>query len=444
MYIGASFTAVDSYDAGMHPDADGYPIKTRHYRPTPELTPRTEPDTTPVPLPPTRVLVGRPRQPRLVASAGGPVDRLLLTIPAYAAALPDEPLATAYRDLLAKLPAETQVVVLTHQSVAETVTGWRDDMEVVVTADDEIFSVWAEDAYVALTDRGVGQATTYLVEPRDFRRAGDVMIADLVCEADPTIRHTQAPLHFQGGNLLIGDDFFLIGADYPAISLGYVGEVVRPRPGERPEELIRRLYGEYLDTTRRLLYVGSTLPVPAEQRRPVTIGGDSWEEVVYRGNGEGTVQPIFHIDMFITPAGRAADGRYRLLVGDPRMAAELLGRSPSPYAMVEVFDDIAAGLAGEGFDVIRNPLPLAYVDDPAQRERLWYFATGNNVLISGDTVYLPTYGHGSWAELVATDEANERVWKNLGYHVQPLADFHPFAENLGAVHCIKKYLVRRD
>jgi hypothetical protein len=30
----------------------------------------------------------------------------------------------------------------------------------------------------------------------------------------------------------------------------------------------------------------------------------------------------------------------------------------------------------------------------------------------------------------------------LGFSVQMLGDFHPFAENLGAVHCMKKYLAR--
>jgi hypothetical protein len=33
---------------------------------------------------------------------------------------------------------------------------------------------------------------------------------------------TQAPLYFLGGNLLIGDDFFFIGSDYPAESLKYI------------------------------------------------------------------------------------------------------------------------------------------------------------------------------------------------------------------------------
>ena len=57
-------------------------------------------------------------------------------------------------------------------------------------------------------------------------------------------------------------------------------------------------------------------------------------------------------------------------------------------------------------------------------------------------MYLPTSGHGAWSALAATDEANRALWEQLGFATVALGDFHPFAENLGAAHCIKKYLGR--
>ena len=46
--------------------------------------------------------------------------------------------------------------------------------------------------------------------------AGSILTtAHLVSEATE-LQATQSPLYFQGGNILIGDDFVLIGADYPA------------------------------------------------------------------------------------------------------------------------------------------------------------------------------------------------------------------------------------
>jgi hypothetical protein len=150
--------------------------------------------------------------------------------------------------------------------------------------------------------------------------------------------------------------------------------------------------------------------------------------------------------MFLTLAGRGPSGAYRVLVGDPRLATEILKQPLPPYAMVEVFDDIAEQLAAREFEVVRNPLPLVFVSDDKRRERTWYFATANNALVEVSDermrVLLPSYGHTVWPELAATDQANVAVWEGLGFEAVLLGDFHPFAQNLGAVHCIKKYLAR--
>lgn len=432
---------------------DELQTKRRHYEPPEDLVRRTRGDVSPesqaaraLAAPVLASLSARPEQPRLVSSATGGLARLLLAIPAYAVASP--PLAEVYRDLLGQLPTATKFVVLTHEAVRAQVEKWlsdagRNDSEVLTAPDHLHFSVWAEDAYVAVTESGTDR--TYLIEPYAFPRYGDGLVADFVANATD-VEKSQAPLYFQGGNLLIGDDFFAIGADYPAKTLAYVGQVLRPRPDESPEELIRRLYSEYLDVDRTLHYVGSTVPVPQQQSRRIDVDGEDWTELLYLGNAPGTLQPMFHIDMFLTLAGRGDDGRYRVLVGDPRMAAEMLDSPLMPHAMAEVYDDIAAGLERRGFDVRRNPLPLVYLDDPRDKVRAWYFATANNALVQ-DTpddrvVLLPTYGHGEWSELAVTDVANAELWSELGFEPRMLGDFHPFAENLGAVHCIKKYLAR--
>jgi hypothetical protein len=437
-------------------------LRPRHFEKTEGLVIRTAGDLPPEHLarrarrgPFTEELGDpRPQRPRLVSSAEGGLDRVLLTIPAYAVGSP--PLAERYRELLDVLPKTATLVILTHDPVRAEVEGWvreagRAQTDEVISVPSHLhFSVWAEDGYAVVSDGGGdgdgAGGRTFFVEPYSFPRYGDGLIADFVSTAT-ALGKTQAPLYFQGGNLLIGDEFFLIGADYPANSLEYVGSVITPQPGERPQDLIRRLYGEYLDSSREVIYVGSTIPVPAQQEREVQIGGERWTEVIYTGNEEGTVQPLFHIDMFVSLAGRGNDGRYRLLVGDPALAAELLGQPVPPHAMREVYDNIARGLERQGFAVTRNPLPLVYLDDPRERLRMWYFATANNALVEirpdgTRQVFMPTYGHGAWPELQATDRRNAEIWRGLGFQPRLLGDFHPFAENLGAVHCIKKYLSR--
>ena len=161
--------------------------------------------------------------------------------------------------------------------------------------------------------------------------------------------------------------------------------------------------------------------MPAAARREFRLGGAAWTEEIHAGNQPGTRQPIFHIDMFVSLAGRGADGRYRVLVGDPREAARLTGEPLQAHAMAPVFDDIARDLARRGYDVTRTPLPLVYADDTEARVRSWYFATSNNVLVHAPAgerpaVFIPTYAHGPFAAtLAATDRRNAEIWEGLGY-----------------------------
>lgn len=442
--------------------AMGDPVVRRHYTKVNGLVPRTSSDVTPEAAESRSLALDFLREsrgpaavePRLISSAHGEITQILLTIPAYAvhsaAGLPN-PLSSTYRDLLAKLPHGIRTIVVTHEAVAAEVESWLAEAgllerALVIAAPDHLnFSVWAEDGYVVVED--TRSARRYLLEPYEFPRFGDSLIADLVRNHSELLGN-QAPLYFQGGNVLVGDRFFLIGADYPANTLRrYLNRVIVPAPGETPAATVHRLYRDYLDTGRELVYVGTTIPVPSEQRRPITIDGEQWTELIYFGNAAGTVQPVFHIDMFISLAGRDNDGAYQVLVGSPRLAADVLQVPLWPHSMQDAFDNIAQGLQRQGFKVIRNPLPLTYMDDPESQVRTWYFATANNALvqISGKAdrrVWLPTYGHGDWTALQETDRANRDIWTDLGFSVTLLGDFHPFAENLGAVHCIKKYLDR--
>lgn len=435
-------------------------LRERHYAKISGLVRRNARDLTPEDLDQhalakamlEKISHGGLGSPKLVSSAHGVISQLLLTIPSYAAnsgAGETNPLAATYIDLLAKLPRTIKYIVLTHDSSAVTVAQWFADLAIgdvdIITVGEHLnFSIWAEDGYVVATD-SVSQRT-FFVEPFSFPRYADGLIADFVSNSS-SLGNTQAPLYFQGGNILIGDDFFFVGADYPAKSLDYIKQVIVPDPGETPVATVRRLYRTYLDSSKDLYYVGSSIPVPAQLKRTIVIDGQQWIETLYAGNHAGTTQPLFHIDMFITLAGRDGAGKYQVFVGDPSLAAEALGIPLWPHAMQGVFDNISQYLESLGFRVLRNPLPLAYIDDPSTKQRTWYFATSNNALVQilpsgGKSVWLPAYGFGGWQALTTTDQINVKAWEAIGFKATLLSDFHPFAENLGAVHCIKKYLAR--
>jgi len=422
------------------------------------------------------------QEPRLNSSWQGRIEQILFALPSWAVEDPDS--ATAYRSVIAALRPGTGFVVVHSASARDTVEDWfreaghADTVTYVPLPDYVNFTDWAEDAYVALVDAGEG--TTYLMEPWEFQRAGDALIADAV-EEYTDIRASQAPLIFQGGNCLIGDDFWLLGTDYFADSVALLQSGRPPvavPDGADLDATVRGLFHDYVDRSRELVLVGTAKPIAV----PRFAGRREGEEYFLDlpSGGTGAFQPIFHIDMFVTLVGRS-DGRFVVLVGDPSLADDLLGTT-SPYDLPDVYDRIAATLAVAGFDVRRTPLvhrptaaqtlSLADLRAIAQREtdtalaqavreleaagavdatpvtvRDWHHITWNNCLVensesAGKHVYLPTFGHGDAADLAPVDAHMTATWQDLGFEVHPLADFNSFARRQGVVHCIKKYLRR--
>ncbi|MBX0332262.1 hypothetical protein K3G39_03345 [Pontibacter sp. HSC-14F20] len=435
------------------------PIRTRHYRLIEELANESRQD---LPEPGMRrraiamTLLQQysqlPDKPSLVPSAEGTLEAMVFTIPAYVLRHVDNPLWKVYSDMFLKLPTYTEFHLLVPDdgNTRQQLESWFKDHGLLQRCQfHEVpehikLLIWAEDDYEIVQHKANGRYT--LVQPHSHRRAADDYTGYFLSKS-LGLNRVKTPLYFEGGNLLVGDDFFLMGADYIVDSMLDLKGVLLPEDQTLATEELARLFSRYLDHDRKFLTVGSLLYVPHEKEQEFEMDGETWTETFHTKNVEGTVQPLFHIDMFITLAGRNRAGKYQVLVGDTRMASELLGENLSYYGMPHVFDDVAALLERQGFEVIRNPLPLTYVDNPEEKRRDWYYATSNNAVVeiksaTDKTVWLPTYGHGNWEYLQKTDEANKEVWEQLGFKVIQLQDFHPFAEKSGALHCIKKYLRR--
>jgi hypothetical protein len=381
---------------------------------------------------------------RVVPSAEGRLSQILLAYPAYA----DERSShrAVYADLVAALPATVGYTIVVHESVrADLVSllseaGTIERARLLTIPDYLHFLVWTQDPLVALTSQTQSETPGMLLEPIEFPRAADSLLADLLVDAFG-FTTDQSPLPLEGGNLLAGDDFVLLGADTLLRTSDVtqrLGHLNVP-PGDSLDDLALRILRDSMAPGMEVHLVGTSLPLPAYFRRPTYVAGRPVLEEFFLGIGR--TQPIFHLDMFLTLAGRGQNGRYRVLVGDPLLADSILARTPAPNSLACIFDDIAQRLRRLGFEVIRNPLPLTYVDYVDEGVRSWYYATSNNCIVqvdreAGNRVWLPTYGHGDWASLRATDEANASAWAGLGFDVTLLGDYHRFAQNLGSAHCI--------
>ena len=422
--------------------------------------------------------------PRLNSSWEGRIERILFAFPAFGVA--DEQTSAGYRSVISALRRGTEFVVVHPAAARDTVEEWfraagHGGATTLVPLPDFVsFTDWAEDAYLALTDAADG--STYLMEPWRFQRAGDALIADAV-EEFTDIRAAQAPLIFQGGNVLVGDEFWFLGTDYFADSLTLLQGARPPVTFPADADLdaaVRHLFGKYADAGRELTLIGTRRPLTVPEFRGRREDGAFFLDLP--AGGAGAFQPIFHIDMFITLIGRR-DGRFVVLVGDPSLGEELTGRR-SPYDLRDAYDEIATTLRTAGFDVRRNP--LVHQGTPGRRLTLadlralgdqqgnsamvqavaelaaagaeaatqvtvrdWHHVTWNNCLVEssgsvGRHVYVPTYGHGEDADLAVVDRHMARLWADLGFEVHELGDFRSFARRQGVVHCIKKYLRRGD
>jgi hypothetical protein len=424
------------------------------------------------------------QKPSLISSWEGTIDTLLLAFPSYGVA--SKELSAGYKSVINALRQGTRFVVVHHASREAEVQKWfqaadhpDENVTFVALPDYVSFTDWAEDGYVALLD--AADDTAYLMEPWEFPRAGDALIAESVQE-HVSLRSAQAPLIFQGGNCLIGDTFWLLGKDYFADSVALLAGASPPveaPEGTTPDAFVTQLFGDYVDAERELIVVGTNRPIPVNPFYGTREGDEYYVDIA--GDGAGTYQPIFHIDMFITLVGRNPQGAFEVLVGSPALGDELLG-TRSPFALNDVYDTLAGQLADRGMEVQRNPLvhrptqgrsfTLAQLreiagqpgneaigqavaelqaagaaEETTVQVRTWHHVTWNNCLVEnsatvGPNVYLPTFGHRPNTDLRVIDEAMKSLWEDRGFTVHLLGDFNAFASRQGVVHCIKKYLGR--
>jgi hypothetical protein len=294
--------------------------------------------------------------------------------------------------------------------------------EIVVPPDGAELWGWVQDRFVVCEVGG-----ERMILGTSCGRQGDT--ARYAAEAAGLAGADAVDLWLEGGNVLAAESC-LVGAD------------IRDRAGGDATAFRRRMSA--IEGRRRIHVIGCRAPIA---RRPpmrfeIAPGNFSWRQDVDRCiSWHGSRQPIFHIDMFITPAGRG-----RILVGDPLWASALIDVDLPDGFPTSAFDEIATDLQREGFEVIRNPLPFVYFDAPDSRLREWFYASANNCWVecgqTGGRVWLPEYGFGAWPELEATDDANAAIWRDLGFEVERVGDFLPLVDQLGSLNCASKILER--
>ncbi len=373
----------------------------------------------------------------LVPSAHGRIEELLLTVPSY-----DEPEVTVswldarhFHALLSKLGPDRQYTVVCHSNQIDDVRGWiskvgipEENLTLVISTFDT--SIWAQDAYIAMSPQ---DGNTILCEGVIFTRQEDMSIADDIA-AQTQNSVLQSRLFFEGGNILGTPDVALIGKDYIWWNTG--------RVGLETCQLVEQAFEELIGTP--------VLSVGREKRLD-----DTARQVL-----SGIFQPIFHIDMYVTPTGvTSGSGKEVVLVGRPSLARKELNEEPQPYDYDEYFEEVSKQLS-EHFSIIELPLLPVYGNLGLEGwEMKHYHLTWNNVVIENyvdDTgvrrrfVFMPTYADPDRGYDVDTgararlDDLAAKIWKEMvGFEVLRLDGMEDLAWAQGAVHCMTKTLRRR-
>lgn len=199
-------------------------------------------------------------------------------------------------------------------------------------------------------------------------------------------------------------------------------------------------------------------------------------------------QAVFHLDLFITLAGKNKEGQEILVIGEPVIGFSMT--DDIPFDIKELIKDVITQTTRAieetvfhlkrelrnlsiPFKIIRNRLPLTYYDEliDHQKTRYWCWASYNNCLVehyydnSGldprvvKNVIMPSYGinsdysskkcaetrelYGSWTDLHIYDLQNQWLWEDLGYEVTLMRqDYNPFIRRQGSLNCLTNCIER--
>jgi hypothetical protein len=342
--------------------------------------------------------------------------------------------------------------------------------QITITYYSSDLAPWAQDSFLSITYEKDKKNHLYLIEPSNKssnRNAAKELVDNLEHAkiSNIKLKHSNSLVPFVGGNVLISERFTLIG----------INGTDKWKLKEHGED--------WLGKNIILLESKSTDLYNYWSECYTTKDGYCNR---YQGSTKG--QAIFHLDIFITLAGKNDQEQEILVVGEPVIGFFITDDMSSDVkdlikqiitqtteAINQTIDTLHKELQylSIPFKIIRNPLPLTYYDEviKGKKTRYWCWATYNNCLIEYyytdkgldpemiKNVIMPSYGissdyssskcedtgqkHGSWTDLHIYDLQNQWLWEMLGYNVTLMRqDYNPFTRRQGSLNCLTNCIER--
>ncbi len=337
----------------------------------------------------------------------------------------------------------------------------------------DAFSIWSQDAFLIGTPKHpVTLDTKYIIKPsahqRHNRRNDGSIAKGVIARQELGYTPIDFTIPLENGNLLVADDFILIGYDEVKNSgltqEGFEREFKRFFGDDKP---IIWIYSKYTDP-KKPEELGKERKMEVETTRELfIIQDDSNSQLhhdIYRWRGE--CQPLYHIDLFITLLGRNKKGEQIILFGEPKIGlipSKLFSKEQTLFQVQ--FNDVKNRLTecrkkleddlkkhGIPYQIVTNPLPITYKKQGINT--YWYWVSYNNCLVEvtdkeEKNVWLPKYGvdndsrNPHWQLLNDFDEQQDKLLRSYGFNVYSFhQDFHFLASKSGSLHCMAKCLYR--
>ncbi len=300
----------------------------------------------------------------------------------------------------------------------------------------------------------------------------EISTSALICHSDDEKFDARyvLPETLVGGNILFVGPYLLVG--YNSLY----------RPSENSfytaEEFKQVLSDLFAVKKENIIIIGSE-----KEMIDVDNKGEESFSWFFEGNNH---QPLYHLDLFITPAGINPDtGKFRLVIGEPVLDFELDSESKLvksgywDWIVTQMKKTVARLEEMKEFEIERIPMPLTYVDlinNVGALKRVWVFASYNNCIVQyigngnrNDFVLLPRYSGdfkdekveymddegqsfkdpdgnkykgGDWSDLEKYEKEVEEFWSSKGIKPLFISNFLPLLIFRGALRCMVKIIDR--
>ncbi len=427
----------------------------------------------------------------LLNSAEGKIASLLVTLPYPYLEKEYEPYSS-YVDIIKEIAEKfdnTQLVLVvqtedgqpneTEQANIDKIkSGLKNGSEVLVAnvkqSGNNTFSIWSQDAFLIAKSKNTSSSNLkYLIKPynhqRNNRRNDGSIAKGVIAESTLSYTPLNFPTPLEGGNVLVAEDFVLIGQD-EIVNSGFTCSGFYKK------------FQTFFGDEKPLITVFSKRK---EEKKPVELstrsakrGGDTRELFLVETNDRqfhhdiyrwrGKEQPLFHIDLFITLLGRNVQGKQLILVGKPVIGFDIKKLNEDERQLFDYqFDDVQERIEeclqhlkhdlnqnDIQYEIIRNPLPMTYYRHGFDMS--WYWASYNNSLVEvintdKKTIWLPRYAtnehpqNPQWNDLKKYEQEQIDLLQENDFQVHLFNhDFHFLARKSGSLHCMTKCLYRSN